>query len=939
MTDAKLNYKDTIFLPQTDFPMKAGLAVAEPKWLDLWKSLDLYNRLQKERAAAPTFVLHDGPPYANGDIHVGHAIQKILKDATVRFQSMLGKRAPYVPGWDCHGLPIEWKIEEKYRNAGKDKDEVPLLDFRAECRAFAQYWVDVQSAEFQRLGVMGEWDNPYLTMTFGAEAAIVAEVHKFTMNGGLYRGIKPVMWSPVEKTALAEAEVEYHEHNSPTAMVAFPIVSAPNAPELVGAKIVIWTTTPWTLPANRAIAYGDFRYRLVELLVDTNFGKAGSRFIVADDLHMQFLDAAKILHADDEPGNDLLLDRHRLLGNVLPSQLQDVITAHPLRGQGYEHDVPLLAGDFVTTDAGTGFVHIAPSHGMDDYQLGLKHNLEMPEYVLDDGSYANHMPLFAGLAILDAKGKNGPANKAVLDAIAATGNLVASSRITHSYPHSWRSKAPVIFRATPQWFISMETNSLRETALQAITDTKWYPATGENRIRAMVSTRPDWNISRQRAWGVPLGIFYHTETLQVLRDEAVNARIKAAFEMRGADAWYDTPAQTFLGENYSAADYTQVFDIVDVWFESGSTHAFVLEARGVPTPADLYFEGSDQHRGWFQSSLLESCGTRGHAPFKAVVTHGFVNDAKGYKMSKSVGNVIAPETLIREYGADILRLWVVTSDYMEEMRIGPDAMKQTGELYRRLRNTLRYLLGALSGWDESERLEYSELEELERYMLHQLATLDGTLRAAIARYDYTELASQLHNFCNSELSSFYFDIRKDSLYCDAVDSKRRRSCRTLFAILYNYLTAWLAPILCFTAEEAWQHGKAIGLGVNDAVPSVHLRTFPEAKSEWLNEALEKRWIEIRSRRSVITGALEGKRAEKFIGSALEALIELHGELPANVDWAEVCIASQFNIGDPEVSGAYVTKAPGDKCERCWRVLPEVTTSNKNLCLRCEAVIA
>ena len=950
MTDTpsdKPNYKDTVFLPQTPFPMKAGLPAQEPKWLDLWRDLDLYNRLRRERASQPKFVLHDGPPYANGDIHIGHALNKILKDVVVRSQSMLGKNAPYVPGWDCHGLPIEWKIEEKYRAAKKNKDEVPVIDFRAECRAFAAHWVGVQSEQFQRLGVTGDWQDPYKTMNLASEAAIAREIHKFLMNGGLYRAAMPVMWSTVEKTALAEAEVEYHDHTSTAIHVAFPVVKT-SSEKLNGAKIVIWTTTPWTIPANRAIAYGDFDYVLVKVIskmgetqdISQNLTFSGQEFVVAKELLDSFAKATGLVFEASQT-------------TIKSSELEGTICAHPLRGQGYDFDVPLLPGDHVTTETGTGFVHTAPSHGADDYQLGLKYNLPVPELVLGDGRYADNVPLFAGEYVITPYGKEGGANQKVIDKLKEVGALVAEAKITHSYPHSWRSKAPIIFRATPQWFISMETNGLRDRALQAISDTTWFPAAGENRIRSMVANRPDWCISRQRTWGVPIAIFVNKATNEVLRDEAVCARIQEAFEKDSADAWYTTDPQVFLGNKYKAEDYEQVFDIVDVWFESGSTHAFVLEARPeLQWPADLYLEGSDQHRGWFHSSLLESCGTRGRAPYNAVVTHGFTMDEKGRKMSKSVGNVIAPETMIKEYGADILRLWALTSNYAEDNKIGNDIMKQTAELYRKIRNTLRYILGGLDGFSDSERLSYEHLPELEQYALHLIANVDREIRAGIESYDFTSAINALHTFCTNDLSAFYFDVRKDTLYCDGKNSHRRRASRTLLDTLYTYLTAWLAPFLCFTAEEAWQ-----ARGRTDETPSVHLRTFPDVPASWLNEELAARWQQIRGVRSAITGALELARAGKQIGSSLQAspvlylTPQLEKEL-RGINFAEIAITSSLTVSVEQppadatradgVDGVavLVQLADGLKCERCWQVLPEVGShaDHPHICDRCHDVV-
>ncbi|MBI3454118.1 MAG: isoleucine--tRNA ligase, partial [Rhodospirillales bacterium] len=675
------DYKKTVFLPRTDFAMKGELPRREPETLARWHQMDLYGRLRAAAKGRPKFILHDGPPYANGHLHTGHALNKILKDTVNRVQQMLGKDAIYVPGWDCHGLPIEWKIEEDYRAKGKVKDKVPVGEFRRECREFADRWIDIQREEFRRLGIEGDWDNPYSTMAYAAEAQIVREIGKFALNGGLYRGAKPVMWSVVEKTALAEAEIEYHDHKSATVHVRFPVIKG-SRPALEGAAIVIWTTTPWTIPGNRALAAGaaiEYQLVTVKSVAEGSLVRVGDRLIVAKNLAADFAAACKI----GEMAVEAAFAGADLVGTVC---------AHPLRGKGYDFDVRVFAGEFVTTEAGTGFVHIAPGHGADDWELGIKHGVEVPDTVADDGAYFPHVPLFAGKRVYMPDGKPGDANGAVIAALIEAGGLLAKGSLVHSYPHSWRSKAPLIFRNTPQWFISMSHNGLRDKALAAIDATRWFPGSGRNRIRGMIESRPDWCISRQRAWGVPIAIFADRKTGEPLRDPDVIERVAAAFEKEGANAWYESDPKRFLGPKYDPADYEQVKDIVDVWFDSGSTHAFVLEQRAdLQWPASLYLEGSDQHRGWFHSSLLEACGTRGRAPYEGVLTHGFVLDEQGRKMSKSLGNVVAPQEVVGKLGADILRLWVVGSDYSEDLRIGPEILKHQAELYRRLRNTLRYL--------------------------------------------------------------------------------------------------------------------------------------------------------------------------------------------------------------------------------------------------------
>jgi len=917
------DYRDTIFLPTTNFPMKAGLPQREPEWLARWEKLGLYKRLREAAKGRETFILHDGPPYANGNIHIGHALNKILKDVVVRSQQMMGKDASYVPGWDCHGLPIEWQIEEKYRKKGLNKDEVPALEFRRECREFAQGWVDVQREEFKRLGVSGEWDNPYLTMSFDAEAKIVEEFQKFLMNGSLYRGSKPVMWSVVEKTALAEAEVEYHDHVSHTIWVKFPVVKGD---ALSGAAIVIWTTTPWTIPANRAISYSPkIAYGLYEVKA------TGEKLVLADALAEQVRKDAKI-------------EEWTRLRDVTADELAGVTCAHPFRGKGYDFDVPLLAGDHVTEEAGTGFVHTAPGHGQDDYFIWVENfgAKDIPETVNEEGVYYDHVPLFAGKFVLTRQGKEGNANAAVIEELEKAGALLAQGKVTHSYPHSWRSKAPLIFRNTPQWFVSMDApveaaggKPFRQVALEEIEKVRWVPARNRNRIYSMVETRPDWVLSRQRAWGVPLTIFVRKSDGSLLRDEEVNARIVEAVAKEGADAWFERPASEFLGSKYNADEWEMVTDILDVWFDSGSTHAFVLEGRGLPSPADLYLEGSDQHRGWFQSSLLESVGTRGRAPYKQVLTHGFTMDEKGRKMSKSLGNVIAPQKIVEQNGADILRLWVASTDYWEDHNIGNDIIKSNVEAYRKLRNTFRYLLGNLAGFDDAERVEVADMPELERVVLHRLAELDVLVRKAYSDYDFKRVTQSVSTFMNVELSAFYFDIRKDVLYCDAPSSLRRRACRTVLDHLFSCLTAWLAPVLCFTVEEVWL------TRFPSDTDSVHLRTFPEIPANWRDDALSEKWKKVRELRRVVTGALEVERREKRIGASLEAAPEVYVSRPElieamkGVDLAEIAITSQATLIEGEgpaeawrlddVPGVAVVPklAEGRKCARSWRILPEV----------------
>ncbi len=924
----KTDYKDTVFLPATPFPMRGDLPKKEPALLARWQKMGLWQQLRANSRGREKFILHDGPPYANGNIHIGTALNKILKDTVNRARQMGGYDADYIPGWDCHGLPIEWKIEEEYRKSGRDKDAVPILQFRAECRAYAQHWMGVQAGEFQRLGVLGDFEHRYATMDFPSEAAIAGEIGKFLLNGALYRGLRPVMWSPVEKTALAEAEIEYHDHTSTTVFVRFPILGG--AGDLAGATVVIWTTTPWTMPGNRAIAYGpeiDYAVVRVDSAAEGSRARPGEIFLVALALLPQVADATGIA-------------THHVLRVLKGADLAGMLCAHPMRGQGYDFDVPMLPGEHVTTEAGTGFVHTAPGHGEEDFVLGRAHNLEIPETVGPDGTFTAKAPGFEGIHVYKAADP-------VCAALDAAGGLLGRGTVKHSYPHSWRSKAPLIFRATPQWFIRMDgPENIRAAALRAIAETDFVPDAGRNRIGGMVATRPDWCISRQRAWGVPIPIFVHRASGEPLRDPQVVARVVEAFTTEGADAWYASPPARFLGEGRNPDDYEQVMDIVDVWFESGSTHAFVLEARGMKWPADLYLEGSDQHRGWFHSSLLESVGTRGRAPFKAVLTHGFTMDEQGRKMSKSLGNTVAPQEVEKQYGADILRLWVMNADVTEDQRIGPDILKQTAELYRRLRNTLRWLLGSLDGFSPAEILPEAEMPELERWVLHRLWELDGQIREAVETHDWTGVYPAIHNFCASDLSAFYFDVRKDALYCDRPDAPRRRAARTVLDHLHRSLTTWLAPVLVFTADEAWmaRFGEAA---------CVHLQDFPEAPERWRDEELARKWATLRDLRRAVTGSLERARAEGTIGASLQAAPVLHlpaaeaGLLSAE-EWAELAIVSRLSLStapapdgafrhpDREDVGVRFVRAEGEKCVRCWRVLPEVgaVAAHPALCKRC-----
>ncbi|HWZ07287.1 MAG TPA: isoleucine--tRNA ligase [Bradyrhizobium sp.] len=1024
------DYSKTLFLPQTEFPMRAGLPQREPEILKAWYKIGLYERLRELSAGRTKFVLHDGPPYANGNIHIGHALNKILKDVVTRSQQMLGFDSNYVPGWDCHGLPIEWKIEEEnYRAKGKAKpnfrDSAAMVAFRRECRAYAAHWLDVQREEFKRLGVIGDWDHPYATMDYFAEAQIARELMKFAANGTLYRGSKPVMWSVVEKTALAEAEVEYEDYTSDQVWVKFPVaevelaagkdVSAVIVAAVSDASIVIWTTTPWTLPGNRAISFSSKipygLYKVTESPTD-NWAKVGDLLILADALAEGVFSQARVI-------------AYERIGDVPATALAAMECSHPLAGLagGYEFRVPLLEGEHVTDDTGTGFVHTAPGHGREDFDVWTANARELesrgisstiPYTVDENGAFTDQAPGFTGKRVINDKGEKGDANEAVIKALIEAHMLLARGRLKHQYPHSWRSKKPVIFRNTPQWFIAMdkpfslplpdgersaakrtgegqtatgasrfvgrartidrapspdvlaaaqtstsprrgevkeERDTLRDRALHAISVTQWVPPAGQNRITGMIESRPDWVISRQRAWGVPIAVFVRENpdgSAEILRDDAVNKRITDAFEQEGADAWYmDGARERFLGP-LANEDWKKIDDICDVWFDSGSTHAFVLEdpvhfpgLAGIRRKVDggddtvMYLEGSDQHRGWFHSSLLESCGTRGRAPFDVVLTHGFTLDENGRKMSKSLGNTVEPQRVIAQSGADILRLWVCATDYADDQRIGPEILKNTIETYRKLRNTIRWMLGTLHHFKAGDKVDRADMPELERLMLHRLSEVDAIVRRAFADFDYKTVVATLANFMNSELSAFYFDIRKDALYCDPPSSLTRKAALTAVDIICDAILKWLAPIISFTADEAWFLYRPA------ETPSVHLTTFAENLADYRDDVLAAKWETIRDVRRVVTGALELERAAKRIGSSLEASPLIYVSDKAifatlfDVDMAEVCITSNamvtnedapadaFRLGEVPGVAVVVERAAGTKCARSWKILPTV----------------
>ncbi|MEP2102596.1 MAG: isoleucine--tRNA ligase [Parasphingorhabdus sp.] len=1008
MTDNAPDYKDTVFLPKTDFPMKAGLANKEPAILERWQNIGLYEKLREARAGREKFIFHDGPPYANGNIHIGHSLNKTLKDLVVRSQNMLGKDAPFVPGWDCHGLPIEWKIEEQYRKKKRNKDEVPASEFRAECRTYADNWVNVQREEFKRLGILAQWDKPYLTMDYDAEAAIVTELLKFAEAGQLYRGAKPVMWSPVEKTALAEAEVEYEDITSTQIDVAFEIVEAPNAPELVGAHAVIWTTTPWTIPVNQALAYGaDVEYVLCDLNYDAvapensqphagtvatiEVAEAGglpvgdvqvlvARHLVEELQKRLNLQLSKLDIPSSEAINPSIELSYPPLGNkpsfdkkhyvFKGSQLAGAIAKHPMAGtfpdsEFYNKPRPFLDGShFVTTEAGTGLVHMSPDHGEDDFDL-CKANGINPVFAVDaDGVYREDWDWLprgderAG-GVINKKfvSSTGP----ICEDLRAAGALLsASDDFQHSYPHSWRSKAKIIYRCTPQWFVPMDepltapshiepiedepdetvvghaegvAATLREVALNEIRNkVRFVPERGRRRLESMVEGRPDWVLSRQRAWGVPIALYVDRKSGEYLNDPTVNERIIAAFKTGGADAWFNADHQEFLGNKYSLDDYEVITDILDVWFDSGCTHAFVLESGKWPdhqTPADLYLEGSDQHRGWFQSSLLESAGTRGRAPYKAVLTHGMTLDKNGKKMSKSLGNTLDPQKIINVNGADILRLWAASVDFTEDHRIGDEIIKGVTDSYRKLRNTFRYMIGGLSDFQDSERVAVADMPELERYILHRLAEVDAKLKQHVNDFAFGPYMRELTAFAQDDLSAFFFDIRKDCLYCDAPDDPKRMAYRTVMDILFHALTRYIAPVLVFTAEEIWQSR------FPDENDSIHLQEWPEVDCAWTDEALAGKWGTIRTARINVTEAIEPLRREKTIRSSLEAEVTYPmADLPIDTDeFAELCIVADVKDG----SDITVTKTGHSKCGRCWRLLPDVSEDGA-LCGRCDGVL-
>ena len=906
--------KDTLQLPKTIFSMKASLPTKEPQILEKWEKNKIFEKLRKNSKGKEKFVLHDGPPYANGHIHMGTALNKILKDIIIRFHQMNGKDSIYVPGWDCHGLPIEWKIEEQYKKKKRNKDEVPIKIFREECREFAKQWIKVHVKEFKRLGVVGDFENYYSTMSFDAEAQIVRELGKFLLDGSLYQGFKPVFWSTVEKTALADAEVEYMDHISNTIYVAFKIKES-NQDFLNDASAVIWTTTPWTIPANKALAFNSsIEYSVVEISELEHFKE--KKIVVASNLIDTIIKACEIKN-------------YKILKTFKGKDLAGTICSHPFSELDYDYDVPMLDAHFVNLEQGTGIVHCAPSHGPDDFNLCLKNNIPSLYTVDSAGLYTKEIPLFSKTHIFKA-------DPIIIEKLKEQNKLLKNDKLNHSYPHSWRSKAPLIYRATPQWFISMEKNDLRKKAVKAIKDTIFYPEKGKERLLSMVEGRPDWCVSRQRVWGVPLPIFINKKTREPLRDKKVIDRIASIYEKQGSDCWFTDDSKVFLGSDYNSNDYEKLNDIVEVWFDSGSTHSFVLEKRkDLKWPADMYLEGSDQHRGWFHSSLLESCGTRGKAPFESILSHGFVVDGKGLKMSKSMGNVISPEDILKNYGADILRVWVASSDYAEDLRIDKSILTQHSESYRKIRNTFRFILGNLKDNHQKqdfEKIDFEKLDELEQYILHKLYIIDKSVKDNLKKYNFHKLSKELLNFCTLDLSSFYFDIRKDVLYCDSLNSNKRKNCVIVLNIILESLLKWFAPILTFTTEEIYSL-------VSKNKDSIHEKLFVNIPTRWKNEELNNKWIKLFKIKQEANIAIEEKRTNKEIGSSLEAEIKITSnsknlELFKGLDLAEYFITSKAETikSDKQKNiQIEVKKTSGTKCERCWKIL-------EKKCERCEKAI-
>ena len=925
-------YSKTINLPRTSFQMRGNLSQSELKWIDFWKKMKIFDKLKKKNSKSKTFTLHDGPPYANGHLHLGHALNKILKDIICRINFRFEHNVNFIPGWDCHGLPIEWEVEENYRKQKKSKDEIDIIKFRNECRIFAKKWIDIQCEEFIRLGLDYDWENKYTTMNNKAESTIVSELLKFLEKEILYLGKKPVMWSVVEKTALAEAEVEYIDKNSKSIFVKFPINAKENS-KLNNCSVVIWTTTPWTLPGNRAIAFSkSIKYQII--LIEKDYSnlclKKGEKLIFSENLFNSFTTEMKI-------------DSYKIIEEISPFELNSIECTHPLANLGYNDKIPLIEGFHVTDETGSGFVHIAPGHGLEDFEIGKKNNFSIPKTVQYNGIFDKSVPEFGGTHVFKA-------DKLIIEKLGQNQNLINAIDFNHSYPHSWRSKAPLIFRTTSQWFISMEKEKLRSKALKEIENVNWIPKSSKNRIYSMVSDRPDWCVSRQRSWGVPITIFVNKETSEPLLDKDLNNRIISLVREKGSDIWFSESKQALLGAEYDADKYEKVTDILDVWFDSGSSHVFVLKDKGFYQKSDLYLEGSDQHRGWFQSSLLESCAIYDESPYKSVLTHGFVLDEKGKKMSKSQGNVISPREVIKKYGADILRLWVASSNYSEDLKISFESLDRQSENYRKIRNSIRFILGNLKDWNPGEKVEHNQLPELEKLIRHKIYELNKKVLINYKSYNFLNALKDISNFCNQDLSTIFFDVRKDYLYCESPNSILRRSVRTVLVDVFYSLVSWLSPLIPFTTEEAWQCWREEIVQEKDI--SCHLRSFDRPPSLWHNPELERRWSMISEIRNTVSNLIERMRDEKKIKSSLEAKVlicindqEIEHSL-SNINMEEILITSSVQFTqkkDEKFSKLFihknaniyikVEKFHGEKCQRCWRFF-EKSNLIGEICKRC-----
>ena len=922
-----MEFSKTINLPKTNFSMKANLSITENNWLKFWEEEKIYEHLKKNASNFKKYILHDGPPYANGDLHLGHALNKILKDIICRTKFLNKFDVDYVPGWDCHGLPIEWKVEEEFKKKGKEKSEVGLDKFRERCRSFAAYWVGEQKTQFQRFGIQSNWKEIYLTMNKDSEVTIVEELLKFFETGDLYLGFKPVMWSVVEQTALAEAEIEYHEKTSKSIYVKFPVKN------LNQTSVLIWTTTPWTIPCNKAIAYSkNLTYKIIEFTEKENSLNINKneKIIISSRLIEDF---AK-LHS---------LKNFKIKKEISHKELENLTCDHPLHENGFIFDVKIYPSDHVTDETGTGFVHIAPNHGEEDFSVGQKYGLGNENTVNSKGMYEDNINFFKGIHVFKA-------DEIVINQLKSFSNIISSNDYKHSYPHSWRSKAPLIYRATSQWFISMEKNDLRKKTIRAIEGVKWIPANSKNRILSMMNERPDWCVSRQRSWGVPITIFIEKKTQKPLLDLDVNKKILSVLKSKGVDSWFELNNDEFLTENYDPNDYVKVNSILDVWFDSGASHAFVLRSKNINI-ADLYLEGSDQHRGWFQTSLLESCGLYGTSPYKSVLTHGFVIDDKGKKMSKSLGNIISPKQVIEKYGADVLRIWVANSNFTEDVRISFENLDRHAESYRKIRNSIRFILGNLSGWKLKNRVPFEKLPELEKYVLHRLWNVNNEVKKMFNEFNFNKAFQIILNFCNTELSAFFFDIRKDSLYCDSDKSLSVNSSKTVMSFLFESLIRWLSPIIPFTTEEAWQSWREeIDNGV---ALSCHLLTNQELPSNWNDNKLETNWKKILELRDAFLFFHEKIRNDKQIKSTMEADVcfflknkNLKG-IANTENLSEILICSNVSFSDDcdEDFEEYkenndilvkIKKIDGYKCPRCWKTFKD--KFKNELCGRCEKII-